>query len=383
MNLRMLPLAWKQVVRARLRTSLTVGGVAVAMFLFAAVQAMQEGVREATARSAADNKLIVYRENRFCPFTSRLPEDYARRIAAVPGVASVLPVQIVVSNCRASLDVVTFRAVPAERFAAEDAARLRLASGSVGEWLRRTDAALVGEDLANRRGLRVGDRFDTLGVTVTVAGVFASDEAQDRNVAFVHLPFLQRAKRIGKPGVVTQFDVRVTDPSRMDAVAGAIDAEFRSAQEPTATRSEKAFVASAAGDLLELLGFTRWVGLGCLVAVLALVGNAVVLAVQDRVREFGVMGTLGFPSGLIARLVVAEGLLVSLAGGLLGTGLAAAALHLGSWSLSNEGLSIRFAAGPAVWGGGLLAAAAMGVLAGLVPAFRAARVDPAATFRAV
>jgi putative ABC transport system permease protein len=383
MNPRFLPLVAKQVVRARLRTSLTVLGVAVSMFLFAAVQAMHEGVREATARDAADNKLVVYRQNRFCPATSRLPEDYARRIEAVPGVASVLPVQVSVSNCRASLDVVTFRGVPPEAFAAREAGRLRVVSGSVADWLRRTDAALVGSDLARRRGLRPGDRFDTLGITATVAGVFESDEVQDRNVAFVHLPFLQRAKSVGRPGVVTQFDVRVTDPSRMDAVAAAVDEEFRAAQEPTATRSEKAFVASAAGDLLELLAFTRWVGLGCLAAVLALVGNAVVLAVQDRVRDFAVLQTLGYTPGLVARLVVAEGIAVAAVGGVLGTGVAAVVLSLGAWSLSNEGLSIRFAAGPAVWLGGVGTAVAMGLLAGLAPAFRAARIEPAASFRAV
>ena len=71
----------------------------------------QEGMREATEANAAETALIVYRENRFCPFTSKLPERYESRIAAVAGVKSVLPIKIVVSNCRASLDVITFRGV--------------------------------------------------------------------------------------------------------------------------------------------------------------------------------------------------------------------------------------------------------------------------------
>src|SRR5689334_16060734 len=71
-----IPLILKQVWRHRTRSLLTIGGVAVAMFLFISVQAMQQGVREATETTAADTTLIVYRENRFCPATSRLPEYY-------------------------------------------------------------------------------------------------------------------------------------------------------------------------------------------------------------------------------------------------------------------------------------------------------------------
>src|SRR3954470_2838449 len=116
LNPRFIPLVLKQVVRHRTRTSLTVAGVATAMFLFTAVQAMQAGVREATQTTAKDTTLVVYRQNRFCPATSRLPEYYGDRIAKIPHVTSVIPMKIVVNNCRTSLDVVTFRGVPEERF---------------------------------------------------------------------------------------------------------------------------------------------------------------------------------------------------------------------------------------------------------------------------
>src|SRR5215204_6962862 len=116
---RFIPFVFKQVYRAPTRTALTLAGVAVAMFLFVAVQAMQAGVREATETTARDTTLVVYRQNRFCPATSKLPEYYGDRIAKVPGVASVTPMKIVVNNCRTSLDVVTFRGVPEEKFATE------------------------------------------------------------------------------------------------------------------------------------------------------------------------------------------------------------------------------------------------------------------------
>lgn len=379
-----IPLVLKQVLRHRTRSLLTIGGVATAMFLFASIEAMQAGMRQATESKAADTTLIVYRENRFCPFTSRLPESYQERIKSIDGVKSILPMRIVVSNCRTSLDVVTFRGVPPDAFANAKGADLNVVAGSLEQWRSgRSDGAILGETLATRRGLKVGDSFDANGVTVSVAAIVRSDEPQDKNVAYVHLPFLQRAPGVKEPGVVTQFNVKVDDPRQMESVAKAIDDDLRSAQAPTQTRSETAFVARAAGDLLELIGFTRWLGLGCVAAVLALVANTVILSVQDRVREHAVLQTLGFKGGLIARLIILEGLVLSILGGLVGTGIALAVLHWGQFSLSNEGLSINFEAGPRILISGLLVSVVLGVLAGLVPAWQASRREIVASFRAV
>ncbi len=378
-----LPFTLKQITRRRVRTALTVLGVATAMFLFCVTQALQEGMREATEANAAETALIVYRENRFCPFTSKLPERYESRIAAVSGVKSVLPIKIVVSNCRASLDVITFRGVPAEKFNALVGSQLRVISGSAEEWNRRSDAALVGETLATRRGLKVGDRFDANGVVATVAGVFASDEVQDKNTAYVHLDFLQRSAAAKTLGIVTEFLVKVDDPRKLKEVAEKIDAEFKHDTEPTQTRSEKAFVARAAGDLIELVGFTRWLGLGCVIAVLALVANTVVLSVQDRVREHAVLQTLGYTGNLIARLIVLEGALVSLIGGLLGAAGAMALLRFGAYSLTTEGTSINFHARPEIFFTGMAISVLLGIGAGLVPAWQASRRDIVESFRAV
>jgi putative ABC transport system permease protein len=397
LRLKFIPFIAKQVVRHRTRTLLTLGGVAVAMFLFCAVQAMQAGVREATEQTARDTTLIVYRQNRYCPAASNLPEYYERRIAAVPGVKSVIPMKIVVTNCRTSLDVVTFRGVPVDDFVAKRGSTLDVVEGSLSEWQSRTDAALLGETLAKRRGLRVGDRFDAAGIKgVYVAGVLRSDEPQDQNVAYVHLRFLQGggSRRTGQGqtadpakarehAIVTQFMVKVDDPRRLEEVARAVDAEFRHDPEPTSTSSEKAFVARAAHDVVRIVGFTNWLGWGCLAAVLALVGNAIVLSVQDRIREHAVLQTLGYTGGLIARLIVAEGALIGLLGGLAGTALAFAFVQFGDFSLSNEGFSMQMTAKAGVFGVGLGLSALLGAAAGLVPAGQESRRQLTACYRAV
>src|SRR5262245_32408135 len=113
-GMRFIPVVLKQIRRNRTRSLLTVIGVTIAMFLFMTVQTIQMAVHEATSVTAADTTLVVYRENRFCPATSRLPEYYGDRIAKVPGVSSVTPIKVVVTNCAASLDVITFRGIPEE-----------------------------------------------------------------------------------------------------------------------------------------------------------------------------------------------------------------------------------------------------------------------------
>jgi putative ABC transport system permease protein len=381
-GLRWLPLVGKLIVRQRLRATLTLLGVATAMFLFAVVHAMQTGVARATGLSAQDNTLVVYRENRYCPFASRLPEFYAPRIAAIDGVAAVVPVRIVVSNCRASLDVVTFRGVPEAQFAAAFLPRLELIAGSLEAWRARGDAALVGEAMARRRGLTPGGRLTAAGVSVYVAGIVRSADAQDRNVAYTHLAFLQETReRGGTGGVVTQFNVTVRDPQRLDAVAAAIDAEFAREREPTKTWPEKTFVARAAADLVALVEFAGWLALGAVLAVLALVGNAIVLAVQDRVRDHAVLQTLGFRGGLLARLLLLEGALLGLGGGVVGASAAYLCVRGGRLSFASEGLNIEVASDLDVLLFATLLAALLGALASAVPAWQASRREIAACLR--
>lgn len=381
-GLKFWPLVLKQVTRHRVRSLLTIGGVAIAMYLFVAIQAMQQGVAEATTASAADTTLVVYREDRFCPFTSKLPEYYLPKIEQIEGVQSVVPMRVIVNNCRASLDVVTFRGVPRDRFASTIARHGEITSGSIDEWQRRSDAALLGETLAARRGLSVGDTFDAAGITAYVAGILKSDQPQDQNVAYVHLDNLQQQadKRLG---TVTQFNVKVDDPARLDAVSAKIDELFAASEQPTSTRSEKAFVAQVAGEMIELIGFTRYLGWGCLAAVLALVGNAIVLSVQDRIKEHAILQTLGYNGSLIGRLIVTEAVVMGVVGGLVGAAGALLTIRLTRVSFSVDGLSLPIQADAKLLGVGLLLAIGLGVLAGLVPAIQASRRPIASCFRAV
>lgn len=375
-----IPYVIRQITRHRVRSLLTMLGIAIAMFLFTAVQAMNHGVREATTATANDTTLVVYRKDRYCPATSQLPQDYQRRIEQVDGVMTAIPMKIVVSNCRTSLDVVTFRGVPKDSFLQGPGQAFEVISGSIDDWKRRTDAALLGETLAARRGLRPGMTFDAAGITAYVAGIVRSPNAQDHNVAYTSLEFVQLAGR-DQLGVVTQFNVKVTDASQLEPVAKEIDEIFRTAQEPTATFSEKAFIGRIADDIIELVGFARWLGLGCLAAVLALVANAIILSVQSRISEHAILQTLGFSGRLVAALIIAEGVVLSLIGGALGAAGALVIARTGNFALSVEGTSIPILATSTLLLSGMAICAAIGVVAGLLPAWQASRREISECFR--
>lgn len=367
----LLHLALKQLLRHRLRTLLTVLGVASGMFLFTSVETLQQSLAAVTEETAADTTLVVYRENRFCPMASQLPEHYADEIREIPNVREVIPIKIIVNNCGASLDVITFRGVPSallQKYAPE----IEIIEGATSEWDKRDDAALLGEQFAKRRGLKPGDKFDAVGITVHVAGIIRSPFPQDNNVAYVKLEFLQQASKRGL-GIVTQFNVRVESSADLKPVAAAIDARFKSDQQPTNTRPEKAFFAETAGQLIELIGFTRWLGLGAVVAVIGLVANSILLMVRSRVKENAVLRTLGYPGRAIMFLVLSEGGMLGFAGGLLGAGLAWGFLRWQSFTMGSEGHTLAILPEVSTAFLATLGALALGVIASIHPALIAIR----------
>ncbi len=374
------PYVLKSLWRNRTRTALTVSGAAVALFVFTFVGAVQEGLEGLTKGAEAERTLVVFQANRFCPSTSKLPQDYDRKIARMDGVADVVPIKVMTNNCRASLDVVIFNGLPAEKL--KTVRDLDLVSGSWGEFEGRRDAALVGQALARRRGLSVGGKFTVGEATVTVAGVFEGRPAEE-NFLYCHLDFLQRTRGLDSVGTVTQFEVRLREGADPRAVCRAIDAANRGDRVATDTRPKGVFQARAVGDLAELIGFAHYLGFACVGMVLALLATTTVMAVQDRVREHALLQTLGFSGRRIFGLVLTESLLVSLAGGLLGVGAALATLAWSGLAVGAEGVTIAFMPSAGLALTGLAVTAAVGALAGLVPAWQAARAEIVASLRYV
>lgn len=368
----MLTYVFKTLWRHRTRTLLTVTGAAVAMFVFCFVGSVQEGLHRLTTGADADRSLIVFQENRFCPTSSRLPEDYSRKIMEVPGVRDVMPIQVWTNNCRASLDIVVFNGADPKQI--EKTRPIKLTSGNWQQFASQRDAAIVGRNVAQRRGLKAGDQFSIGDLSVKVAGVFESRVPSEENLIYTSLAFLQYTRGLDAAGLVTQHEVILTDDADPDRVANEIDATLRAGSVATKTRRKGAFQASTLSDLVDLIGFAHWLGYACVGLVLSLVATTTVMSVQDRIKEYAVLQTIGVRPLRAMRLVLAESTVLCLVGGLTGTLLALATLGLGGFAIGAEGATIAFRPSIGLAISGFIVSLIVGVAAGLAPAIQAATV---------
>lgn len=365
--LALLPYVVRTARRARVRSLLTLLGAALAMALFAFVRTVDAGVRDLAAR-ADQPVLVVFQDSRFCPLTSELPLRYERAIAAVPGVAAVLPTLVFVNSCRSNLDLVTLHGVTAQEL--ERLYPLELLAGSVAAWRSQADGALVGERLAARRGLRVGERVRLGEVDVQVSGIVRSETAGVGNLAFVHLDLLGLARQ--RLGTATQFLVKVRDGADPRQIAQAIDEQFRSDEARTDTKSMQAFVAAAIAEIAQVVDFARWLGYLAVVVVALLLANTVFISAQARGPEMGALEVLGMTRPKLMALIACEGIGLGVLGGGLGIAAVLALLWLRPITIGVEGHGIDLVPGLATAGQALLAALATGAVASLPPALAVA-----------
>jgi putative ABC transport system permease protein len=347
------------------------------VFVFCFVLSIQEGLRGLTEQD--DSVLVVFQANKFCPATSHLPQDYEQIIRELPGVREVVPIQVFTNNCRASLDVVVFYGTLAEKV--REVRDFELVQGDWAAFEDHQDAGIVGEALATRRNIREGDQFSIGDVTVRVAGIFSSQNRAEEDYVYCHLDFLQRTRGLDLVGTVTQHEVWLDDSADPQQLAETIDATLQSGQVETDTRSRGAFQASSLADLIQLIDLSQYLGYACLALMLVLLSTTTIMSVEDRISEHAVLQTLGFSSGRVFGLVLCECVLLSLMGGIAGVGLAVLALRMSGLSVGAEAVSIAFSASPELAMAGILAAISIGLVAGLAPAWHAARADIVSALR--
>lgn len=363
--LRLLVYVRRTLWRARTRTTLTVLGTALALGLFAFVWALERGVDD-LAEAADQPVLVVFQSSRFCPLTSDIPIRYAREIAAFPEVETVLPTLLFINSCRANLDLVTLHGVPGEGLT--DIHDFEVLDGDVETWRRDPRGALVGQRLAARRGLKVGDRVQLSNVDVTIDGIIRSDAAGVDNLAFVQLPQLQNARK--KQGLATQLMVRLKDGADPVAVAAKIDAKYAGERQATDTKSMQAFVQGAVGEVAEVVDFARLLGYLAVAVVVLILGNTVSISAQTRASELGVLETVGATQGTLGALVLIESLLLSVLGGALGIGAVATWLALSPKTLGIEGWGINIAPDASLAVAGTCVALVVGLIAAAGPVYQ-------------
>ena len=314
-----LPFAVKNAIRNRRRTLLTVASIGVSLCLLATLVTLyfafyhREGPPEQALRLATRHRVSL---------TFPLPEYYAARISQAPGVTKVCRMHWyggVYIDRRPIHNFARFAIDPDKIF--DIRPELKVAPAERQAFERERTAAAVGRTLADQVGFQLGQRITLQGdiwpgsLELTVRAIF---EGQNDAVLYFHRLYLEEGLPEARKGTAGMILVMAESPEAVPRVAAAIDDMFQNAPAQTKTESERAFQLGFVGMLgnVKLILFS--ISLAVTFAILLVAANTMAMSVRERIQEVGVLKTLGFTTGKVLALIVAEAVIMALTGGLLG-----------------------------------------------------------------
>ena len=399
--MKFLPYLLKHLRRNWFRTTLTVLAMGMCIFLFCTLQSVLAQVNGLLDSRSA--KRLVTRNS--VSLTFPLPIAYEGRIQSVPGVDRVaisnwfggmLPAKKegkAEAGAGSSTDFSNFfpnLAVELEPFLAMYP-EYEIPPDQYQALLQDRRGCVIGRQLANKFGWKLGDTFYLESFIPThrkpdgpfefvVRAIFDIDPVKypssTSNLMLFSRDYLYEAT--GRKLQAATFYVEIKDADKAGETGAAIDRLFENSDAQTHTETEKAFAASfvaMAGNLALLL---NGIGIAVTFTILLVVANTMSIAVRERRKEIGVLKTLGFTSGRVMGLVVAESLLIALLGGAVGVlgskGIMWVVTHTPviRGSLANLGMS-ELHLKPLVAALGFAVAIFLGFAAGFVPALGAYR----------
>ena len=218
-------------------------------------------------------------------------------------------------------------------------------------WLATRTGAIVGKKTALKYGFKIGDRIPIQptiwrrsGATPVwefdLVGIYeGADKAADESQLFFRYDYFDEARSEGR-GQVGWYVVRLTDPGLSEEVAKKIDADFSNSPWETKAESEKAFVQSFAKQVGDIGAIVRAILTAVFFTILLIAGNTMAQAVRERTGEIGVLKALGFSNALAMLLVLMESMMVAVAGGGVGLGLAWTLIRL--WDPTGGALPVFY-----------------------------------------
>ena len=375
--MRFCTLVLKNVVRRRVRSGLTVIGMAVAVGAVVALVGISDGFERSFLAVYQKQKvdLVVQQRGVKQRLTSVFDARLGDRIAKIPGVKQVTSGLVDFT----SMDELGPVGVLVEGWEPNSPLMLALNILPGGRRLTHADqkGVLLGERLATGLGRRVGDKLSLFDdETYTVVGIFKSSTVYENGSMVVLLSELQRY--MGHEGQVNGLAVVIDNPNNeqeIDRIRQAIEALGKNLEAtPTAE-----FVNST--NEIRFIHAMAWVtsAVALLIGTVGML-NTMVMSVFERTREIGVLRAIGWGRWRVVRMILMESVVLSLTGGVVGT-LAAIAI---TRVLANH----RAAAGMidpdiALWviAEGFVIALCMGLLGAAYPAYRGAQLLPTEALR--
>jgi putative ABC transport system permease protein len=366
------PFILRNLLRKKTRTALTIGSIAVALFLYGLLVTIETSLDAGVSVAGADRLVVRNRISLIMP----LPYSYQERIRQMPHV-----IDVAFANWfggiyqdernffpQFALDAQTWKAVYPEYVIPDDQWQAFLAD---------REGAVVGRSTAERFGWKVGDRIPLQGTIFpgtwefNVRAIYDGARRNDDTTQFwFHWKLLDERASI-MDGMIGWCVIQIDDPENAVAVAAAVDERFANSPFETSTESESAFAAGFAKQIGNIRLIILSIGAVVLFTLLLVTGNTMAMAVRERTSELGVLKTLGFTNGGVLALVLAESLMLAALGGAIGLALVKA-FTLGGDPTGGMLPVFYLAPGKIVFG--LALAVAVGVAAGAIPALTAGQL---------
>ncbi len=368
---------FKNVVRRRVRSTLTVVGMAVAV---GAVVALV-GVSSSSVQSFLDiyktQKIAVIVQQRGAKqrLTSALSDKLGDEIAKIPGVKQVNTGLVDYT----SLEELGVSALVVQGWVADSPAMRALNVEPGGHWITAADAhgVLLGSELAKAIEKKVGDKIPLFDNGIyTVVGIVKSSSPYESGSMWVALPDLQRF--MGRKGQVTGYAVIVDQPDDKAEVRRICQAIAALGPNIDALPADESVTSTTE---IRFIRATSWIT-SAIAIIIGAVGmlNTMIMSVSERTREIGILRAIGWRKRRIVRMILFESVLLSLGGGLIGT---AAAVYLtpvlGRHPAVAGLISAKIPSSAIVLG--VAMALVVGLLGSAYPAYRGAQLLPTEALR--
>jgi putative ABC transport system permease protein len=377
-------LVWSNLKRRKLRTVLTLLSITVAFLLFGYLGAIRQAFNQGVDVAGADRLIVRHKVS----IIQLLNENYESRIEQIPGVANATHqtwfggiyqdprnffAQIVIEPDE-FLDF-----YPEYQVSDEHLTAFRGTRGS----------AIAGRGLAERFGWEVGDRIPITNSAwlnkdtgeaweFDLVGIYDGlEQGTDTSQFFFRYDFFDESRQFGS-GLVGWYVVRVEDPERAAETAAAIDAEFANSPLETKSEPEGAFVQGFANQIGNIGLIITAIISAVFFTILLVTANTMAYAVRERTNELAVLKAIGFTDRGVLYLVLIESLVLTLIGGALGMALAWLLISMGDPTSGSFPTFYMPAGAPLV---SLLLVVLMAVLAGILPALQAQRLQIADALR--
>ena len=371
---RYFPLVLKNSWRNRRRTTLTIASIGVSMCLLGVMIAVYHALYMSDPTPEQALRLVT--RNRIS-LTQQLPEAYGARIRQIPGVRDTMIEQWFGGTYIDARHFFARFAVTADKLF-DIYKDVHIPDDQRKAFEHDRTGCVVGRDLANKYGFKVGDRIHLVGdifpgdFEFTVRGIF--DVNRPSEALYFNREYLEQSLPEGQRGNAGVFTTLIDDPSSVARIANAIDGMFHnSTAAQTKTETEQAYVLQFVSLLGNVKMFLIGISAAVMFTVLLVSANTMAMSVRERVKEVGILKTLGFTPGTILGLILSEACAISLAGGAIGFLLSTFLTGAVSKSPAGQFLPPIESLNPAVAATCLLTAATIGLVSSLIPAMSASR----------